>query len=91
MSYPGPHPDARAEDTTPPFPPGGRRFVRSARMGEQPVGRLLLSFSLPALVGMGVTATYNIVATAFFQAIGRALPAMFRRLGIPLLAPRPPA
>ena len=39
-------------------------------MGEQPVGRLLWSFSLPALVGMVVTATYNIVDTAFVGRLG---------------------
>jgi len=39
-------------------------------MGEQPVGRLLLSFSLPALVAMVVQATYNIVDTAFVGRLG---------------------
>ncbi len=39
-------------------------------MGERPVGSLLVSFSLPALVGMGVQATYNIVDTAFVGRLG---------------------
>lgn len=39
-------------------------------MGERPVGRLLIAFSLPALVGMVVNATYNIVDTAFVGRIG---------------------
>jgi putative MATE family efflux protein len=39
-------------------------------MGHQPVGRLLVSFSLPALVGMVVNATYNIVDTAFVGRLG---------------------
>jgi putative MATE family efflux protein len=39
-------------------------------MGEQPVGRLLWSFSLPALVGMVVNATYNIVDAAFVGRLG---------------------
>jgi len=39
-------------------------------MGEQPVGRLLLSFSLPALVGMIVQATYNVVDAAFVGRLG---------------------
>lgn len=39
-------------------------------MGERSVGRLLWSFSLPALVGMGVQATYNIVDTAFVGRLG---------------------
>ncbi len=39
-------------------------------MGTAPVGRLLLQFSLPALVGMLVSATYNIVDTAFVGRLG---------------------
>lgn len=39
-------------------------------MGFQPVGRLLVSFSLPALVGMVVNATYNIVDTGFVGRLG---------------------
>lgn len=50
--------------------PGAARFARSSQMGERPVGRLLLSFSLPALVGMGVQATYNIVDAAFVGRLG---------------------
>jgi putative MATE family efflux protein len=46
------------------------RFARSTRMGTRPVGRLLVSFSLPALVGMLVTATYSIVDTAFVGRLG---------------------
>ena len=39
-------------------------------MGEKPVGRLLLTFSLPALVAMVVNATYNLVDTAFVGRLG---------------------
>ncbi|HDQ99986.1 MAG TPA: MATE family efflux transporter, partial [candidate division WOR-3 bacterium] len=39
-------------------------------MGSRPIGRLLVSFSLPALVGMLVYATYNIVDTAFVGRLG---------------------
>ncbi|MFO7638809.1 MAG: MATE family efflux transporter [bacterium] len=39
-------------------------------MGSRPVGRLLVSFSLPALIGMLVNATYNIVDTAFVGRLG---------------------
>ena len=31
------------------------------RIGKEPVGRLLLSFSIPAIIGMLVQALYNIV------------------------------
>lgn len=39
-------------------------------MGSKPTGRLLISFSLPALIGMLVLATYNIVDTAFVGRLG---------------------
>lgn len=43
----------------------------TARLGEAPVNQLLLSLSLPAMVGMLVTALYNIVDTIFVaQGIG---------------------
>ncbi len=71
MSSPGPNPDAQQPvPAQPPFPPNRNHFIRSARMGEQPVGRLLLSFSLPALVGMVVQATYNVVDAAFVGRLG---------------------
>ena len=41
-------------------------------MGERPVSRLLLVFSLPPLVGMLVSATYNLVDTAFVGRLGHA-------------------
>lgn len=45
----------------------------TARLGEAPVNQLLLSLSLPAMVGMLVTALYNIVDTIFVaQGIGTA-------------------
>jgi putative MATE family efflux protein len=45
----------------------------TARLGEAPVNQLLLSVSLPAMVGMLVTALYNIVDTIFVaQGIGTA-------------------
>ncbi len=39
-------------------------------MGTDPVGRLLVRFSLPALVAMLVNATYNVVDTAFVGRLG---------------------
>jgi len=39
-------------------------------MGTDPVGRLLVKFSLPAMVAMLVNATYNIVDTAFVGRLG---------------------
>jgi len=45
----------------------------TASLGEAPVNQLLLSLSLPAMVGMLVTALYNIVDTIFVaQGIGTA-------------------
>jgi len=45
----------------------------TARLGEAPVNQLLLSLSLPAMVGMLVTALYNIVDTILVaQGIGTA-------------------
>ncbi len=45
----------------------------TARLGEAPINQLLLSLSLPAMVGMLVTALYNIVDTIFVaQGIGTA-------------------
>lgn len=43
---------------------------RSERMGYEPIGRLLLQFSLPAIVGMVASALYNIVDRMF---IGHAV------------------
>ncbi|WP_313635665.1 hypothetical protein, partial [Exiguobacterium sp.] len=37
----------------------------TARLGEAPVNQLLLSLSLPAMVGILVTALYNIIDTIF--------------------------
>ncbi len=39
-------------------------------MGEQPIGRLLVKFSLPGMVGMVVNATYNVVDAAFVGRLG---------------------
>ncbi len=39
-------------------------------MGTDPVGRLLMRFSLPAMIAMLVNATYNIVDTAFVGRLG---------------------
>lgn len=39
-------------------------------MGTRPIGRLLVSFSLPGLIAMVVNATYNIVDTAFVGRLG---------------------
>ncbi|AFS79403.1 MATE efflux family protein [Gottschalkia acidurici 9a] len=38
---------------------------RSKQLGESPVGKLLLSFSVPAIIGMVVNAFYNIVDRIF--------------------------
>lgn len=43
---------------------------RSERMGYEPIGRLLLQFSIPAIVGMVASALYNIVDRMF---IGHAV------------------
>ncbi|MDD4835633.1 MAG: MATE family efflux transporter [Synergistales bacterium] len=43
---------------------------RSERMGYEPIGRLLIQFSLPAIVGMVASALYNIVDRMF---IGHAV------------------
>ncbi len=43
---------------------------RSESMGKQSIGRLLWTFSLPAIVGMVVNALYNIVARIF---VGRGV------------------
>jgi len=40
------------------------------RLGKEPVGRLLLSFSIPAMTGMVVNALYNVVDRIF---VGRAV------------------
>lgn len=39
-------------------------------MGEQPIGKLLMKFSLPAVIAMIVNATYNIVDTVFVGRLG---------------------
>lgn len=47
---------------------GGERMtakIRSERMGYEPVGKLLLQFSIPAIVGMVASALYNIVDRMF--------------------------
>jgi len=45
---------------------------RSDKLENRPIGRLLLSFSVPAIVGMTVQAAYNIVDRIFVgQAVGR--------------------
>jgi len=41
-----------------------------ARMGKEKIGRLLFQFSFPAIVGMVVMATYNIVDTIFVGMLG---------------------
>ena len=43
----------------------------TARLGEAPINKLLIGLSLPAMIGMLVTALYNIVDTIFVaQGIG---------------------
>lgn len=51
---------------------------RTKRLGEEPVGKLLWSFSAPAIVGMIVNAIYNVVDRIFVgQAVGdKALAAL---------------
>lgn len=43
---------------------------RANRLGENPIGRLLLSFSLPAIIGMIANALYNVVDSIF---VGRGV------------------
>lgn len=52
---------------TAPSPP---RASRSELMGTQPIGKLLLQFSLPGVIAMLVNATYNIVDTIFVGGLG---------------------
>lgn len=42
----------------------------ASQMGEEKIGKLLLRFSLPAIAGMMVMATYNIVDTIFVGILG---------------------
>lgn len=51
---------------------------RTQRLGEEPIGKLLWSFSAPAIVGMIVNAIYNIIDRIFVgQAVGdKALAAL---------------
>ncbi|MBN2379422.1 MATE family efflux transporter [candidate division WOR-3 bacterium] len=46
------------------------RVSRSEQMGTQPIGKLLLQFSLPGVIAMLVNATYNIVDTIFVGGLG---------------------
>ncbi len=44
---------------------------RSKMLGEEDIGKLLLKFSIPAIVGMLVNALYNIVDRIFIgQSVG---------------------
>jgi len=43
---------------------------RSQLMGTQPIGKLLLRFSLPGVIAMLVNATYNMVDTIFVGGLG---------------------
>lgn len=43
---------------------------RSTRMGTESIGKLLLEFSLPAMLAMFVTASYNIVDSIFIGRLG---------------------
>ncbi len=51
---------------------GSKAGARSAAfLGEEPIGSLLLKFSLPAIAGMVVTAVYNVVDSLFVgQGVG---------------------
>jgi len=42
-------------------PSAGAHLRATDRIGKEPIGRLLLSFSVPAIIGMLVNALYNIV------------------------------
>ena len=51
--------------------PGGRPSSDPDRMGTEPLGKLLLEFSIPAIIMMIFNMLYNVVDTAF---LGWALP-----------------
>jgi len=56
------------EDKPEPIPPA--KQAHADRLGTEPVGRLLLRFSIPAITGMLVNALYSVVDRIF---IGRAV------------------
>ncbi|WP_114572024.1 MATE family efflux transporter [Exiguobacterium flavidum] len=45
---------------------------KTARLGEEPVKKLLIGLSMPAMIGMLVTALYNIIDTIFVAQISTA-------------------
>ncbi len=59
---------------------------RSRLLGEEPIPRLLLKFSMPAIVGMLVTALYNIVDRIFLgQVSNEAIAAVYVTFPIALI------
>ena len=48
-------------ETKPNMPSPEQPSLATDRIGKEPIGRLLLSFSIPAIIGMLVNALYNIV------------------------------
>jgi putative MATE family efflux protein len=62
--------DRKSRSSSPGVPPGTSTLRRSDVMGALPVGRLLWLFSLPGVVAMLVTATYNVVDTIFVGGLG---------------------
>lgn len=59
---------------------------RSRLLGEEPIPRLLLTFSMPAIVGMMVTALYNIVDRIFLgQVSNEAIAAVYVTFPIALI------
>jgi len=51
--------------TTPPPPPAAGIQYAAGRLGTEPVGKLLLRFSIPAITGMLVNALYSVVDRIF--------------------------
>ncbi|MDR3248363.1 MAG: MATE family efflux transporter [Treponema sp.] len=64
--------DSKIENHTqdPAGPAGQRRPDAAGRLGTEPVGKLLLQFSIPAITGMLVNALYNVVDRIF---VGRGV------------------
>ena len=84
-----------AEAATPPT--GGKKNGKAdpGRMGRLPIGKLLLEFSLPAIVSMIISSLYNVIDTAVLGwAVGTdgvavttlALPVMILLAGCSMLA-----
>ncbi len=64
--------ETRLTDSTelPPSPPPPRGPDRSARMGTEPLGKLLMAFSGPAILAMASGALYNVVDAIFVGRLG---------------------